>query len=184
MLPGKENLMLDPRMVEDVIDDVLGNKKDPYRLTRDFLKQVEEAEKRINRLEKKLATKIHEKDNCGSLWTAALTVLEQIEELERLVERAKAAKTATVSEVGAVIDKVEDEKQRMVLRYRYIDLITDWKEIGLRSDISRAAAQRKHKEALPEVQKILNDIEARKKAEDEADKKAAEKERNAGTMPL
>ena len=72
----------------------------------------------------------------------------------------------------------------MVLRYRYIDLITDWKEIGLRADISRAAAQRKHKEALPEVQKILDDIEARKKAEDEADRTAAEEERNTGTMPV
>lgn len=175
--------MLDPRMVEDVIDDVLGNKKDPYRLTKDFLKQVEEAEKRINRLEKNLAAMIHEKDNCGSLWTAALVVLEQIEELERLVDRAKIIRTATVSEVGAVIDKVEDEEQRMVLRFRYIDLITDWKEIGLRAGISRAAAQRKHKEALPEVKKILDDIEARKKAEEEADKKAAEEERKYGMMP-
>lgn len=175
--------MLDPRMVEDVIDDVLGNKKDPYRLTRDFLKQVEEAEKRINRLEKDLATKVHEKDSSGSLWTAALVFLEQIEELERLVNRAKTVKTATVSEVAAVIDKVEDEKQRTVLRYRYIDLITDWKEIAEKADISRVAAQRKHKEALPEVQKILDDIEARKKAEDEADEKAAEEERNTGMMP-
>ena len=175
--------MLDPRMVEDVIDDVLGNKKDPYRLTRDFLKQVEEAEKRINRLEKDLATKVHEKDSSGSLWAAALAVLEQIEELERLVDRAKAAKTAAVSEVDAVIKSVEDEKQRLVLQCRYVNLITDWKEIAEKSGISRAAAQRKHKEALPEVQKILDDIEARKKAEDEADEKAAEEERNTGMMP-
>ena len=126
---------------------------------------------------------IYEKDNCGSLWTAALVVLEQIEELERLVDMAKISRTAIVSEVGAVIEKIENEKQRTVLRYRYIDLITDWKEIGLRASISRTEAQRKHKEALPEVKKILDDIKARKKAEEEADKKAAEEERKAGKMP-
>ena len=166
--------MLDPRIVEDAIDDVLGNKKDPLRLTRDFLKQVEEADKCVNRLEKNLADKIHEKDTCGSLWVAALSILEEIEELERLVERAKTIRTATVNEVSHVIEKVQDEKQRTVLRYRYIDLITDWKEIAGKAGISGAEAKRTHKDALPALQMILDEIEARRKAEEEADAKAVE----------
>ena len=97
--------MLNPREVQDAIDDVLGNKKDPLRLTRDFLKQVGDHTDRVHRLEKKLDALKWEKDRCGGNWASALSVLEKIEETERLVQIAKELYAATVNEVTDAIGR-------------------------------------------------------------------------------
>ena len=81
--------MLNPREVQDAIDDVLGNKKDPLRLTRDFLKQVGDHTDRVHRLEKKLDALKWEKDRCGGNWASALSVLEKIATLTYILVKMR-----------------------------------------------------------------------------------------------
>ncbi len=157
--------MLNPREVQDVIDGVLGNKKDPLRLTRDFLKQVGDHTDRVHRLEKKLEALIWEKDRCGGNWASAYLVLERIEEAERLVQRAKELLTATVNEVKEAIDRLEDEEQKTVLTLRYVDLISDWDEIAEKVEKPKAAVRRIHTAALKELKPVLEKIEAERNAD-------------------
>lgn len=157
--------MLDPKEVQAVIDDVVGNTKDPLRLTRDFLKQVEEEHKRVQRLEKKLASLEAEKEKCGGNWAAAASVLERIEEAQRLTDQAKREYAAVVQETEDVISRISDEVQRKILSMRYIELISDWQAIADEVKLSKAAVRRMHTAALPLVKEIIAQIEAEKKAE-------------------
>ena len=154
--------MLNPREVQDAIDDVLGNKKDPLRLTRDFLKQVGDHTDRVHRLEKKLDALKWEKDRCGGNWASALSVLEKIEETERLVQRAKELYAATVNEVTDAIGRLIDENQRKVLTLRYVECISDWEEVAEKTEKPKAAVRRIHTAALKEMQQVLAKIETEK----------------------
>ena len=157
--------MLDPKEVRAVIDDVVGNTKDPLRLTRDFLKQVEEEHKRVRQLEKKLAGLEAEKEKYGGNWAAAVSVLEQIEEAQSLTDQAKRKYAAVVRETEDVISRIGDEGQRRILSMRYIELISDWQSIADEVKLSKAAARRMHTAALPVVKEIIEQIEAEKKAD-------------------
>ena len=159
--------MLNPLLVEDVIDDVLGNKKDPYRLAKDFLNQIDEAGKRVKRLEAKLANAIEDANSNGGLQVASVDTIDEIEELERLVERARIDYKSAVSDVKDVIKQIEDEKQRELLTYRYVDLLTNWKEIAEQMDMSRAALRRLHTTALNSV-KNINEGDRRERIEEDA----------------
>lgn len=147
--------MLNPLLVDDVIDDVLGNKKDPYRLAKDFLNQIDEAGKRVKRLEAKLANAIEDANANGGLQVASVDAINEIEELEHLVERARVDYKSAMSDVKDVIKLLEDEKQRELLTYRYVDLLTNWKEIAEQMDMSRAALRRLHTTALDRVKDII-----------------------------
>ena len=157
--------MLDQKEVQAVIDDVLGNKKDPLRRIRDYLKQPEEEKKRVQRLEKKLAELETAKEECGDNWVLATSLLEKIEEAQRLTDQAKKECTAAVNETTDVISRVEDETQRKILMLRYIDLITDWQKIADETGISKAAARRMHTAALPDVKEIMAQMVEEKKDE-------------------
>ncbi len=157
--------MLNPREVQDVIDDVLGNKKDPMRMPRDFLKQVEDYTDRVHRLEKKLEAQIWEKDRCGGNGVSTIKALEKIEETERLVQRAKELLCATVTKVSDAIGRLENNDQRNILMLRYVDCISDWNEITDKTGKSKAAVRRIHTAALNEMQKVLAEIETKNTAE-------------------
>lgn len=157
--------MLNPREVQDVIDDVLGNKKDPLRLTRDFLKQIGDHTDRVHRLEKKLEAQLWEKDRCGGNWARAFSVLERIEETERLVQRAKELLTATVNEVTDAIGRLEDEDQQTILTLRYVECISDWDEIAEKAEKPKAAVRRIHTAAMKELKPLLKKIEAERNAD-------------------
>ena len=172
--PERKTYMLDPKEVQAVIDEVVGNTKDPLRLTRDFLKQVDEEQKRVKRLEKKLADLEAEKEKCSGNWAAAVSVLEKIEEAQRLSDQAKREYAAAIRETEDVIRRISDEGQRKILSMRYIEGISDWQAIADEVQMSKAAARRTHTAALTVVKGIVARIEAEKKAEME---KASKKNR-------
>lgn len=156
--------MLNPREVQDAIDDVLGNKKDPLRMTRDFLKRVEDYTDRVHRLEKKLETQIWEKDRCGGNWVSTIKALEKIEETERLVQRAKELLSATVTKVSDAIGRLGNNNQQNILMLRYVDCVSDWDEIAGKTEKPKAAVRRIHTVALNEMQKVLAEIETERTA--------------------
>lgn len=158
--PRKEGkIMLNPREVQDAIDDVLGKTKDPMRLIRDFLKQVDDYANRVKRLENKLTAQIREKEQCGGNWAEAISILEKIEETECLVSRAKEQYEATVDETKDVIGRLDDDEQKAVLTMRYVGCVSDWGKIAEVVGKPKSEIRRIHTAALPEVKRILEQIE-------------------------
>lgn len=163
-LPERKEKMLNPREVQDAIDDVLGNKKDPLRMTRDFLKRVEDYTDRVHRLEKKLEAQICEKDRCGGNWVSVIKTLEKIEETEQLVQRAKELLSTTVTKVSDAIGRLGNNDQWNILMLRYVDCVSDWDEIAEKIGKPKATVRRIHTAALNEMQNVLAEIETKRTA--------------------
>lgn len=60
------------------------------------------------------------------------------------------------SEIKMTILKVKDEKLKLLLRYRYIELLT-WEDVGIKlGDYTLQWVHKLHAKALKEVEEILN----------------------------
>ena len=73
--------------------------------------------------------------------------LEKIEEVEALVAKQVVQLNHLKKEIGARIDLLEDNDERMLLRYRYLDGLS-WNEIAVLFNVSIRTVHRMHGAAL------------------------------------
>ena len=85
------------------------------------------------------------------------TVLKIVEEEEKLTLKIDEL-VNTKREIREVLDRVEDQSQRLILEKRYL-LFQDWETIRIDFDHVRSWTIYKHRAALESVQKILDERE-------------------------
>ncbi len=83
---------------------------------------------------------------------------EDIAGLER--ERIEKQRTfaVVVLNVSEAISRLSDVNQQMVLTLRYVDMISDWNKIADKMGMTKAAVQKLHGRALPQLQKLLTHL--------------------------
>lgn len=83
--------------------------------------------------------------------SGGLTKAEKaLESLEALMDKIKADKTEIIArraEIKACIESVQDERQRNILRYRYINGFS-WPEVSARLGYDQCYIQRVHRRAV------------------------------------
>lgn len=144
--------MLTKEEIRKAVDDVLGNTKDPLRLTKDYLKQVDEEKKRIDRLKKKLLESRKESKESDA------DMHEVVDNWRRLLKLAREDYCRAVERETAVINTLQDERQKKVLKLRYVDCVSDWKRIAKVIGTSQAKAHEIHTAGLYEVKKVVDKI--------------------------
>lgn len=85
------------------------------------------------------------------------TVLKIVEEEEKLTLKIDEL-VEIKREIREVLDRVEDQSQRLILEKRYL-LFQDWETIRFDFDHVRSWTIYKHRAALESVQKILDERE-------------------------
>jgi len=85
------------------------------------------------------------------------TVLKIVEEEEKLTLKIDEL-VNTKREIREVLDRVEDQSQRLILEKRYL-LFQDWETIRIDFDHVRSWTVYKHRAALKTVQQILDERE-------------------------
>ena len=135
-----------------------GHYKDPLRQVRDFLYQVRDGCRAITNLEKRIAIhrsvlELNKDDEMEQMLTG-----EDIAGLER--ERIEKQRTfaVVVLNVSEAISRLPDVNQQMVLTLRYVDMISDWNKIADKMGMTKAAVQKLHGRALPQLQKLLTHL--------------------------
>ncbi|MFR9054951.1 MAG: DUF1492 domain-containing protein [Acidaminococcus intestini] len=84
-------------------------------------------------------------------------ILEKVWEREEHINSQIDHLVDLKQEISKTIDKVEDPKERLVLRYRYIHFLK-WDRVAAMVGISRRQVFVVHKEALLSVEKILGTV--------------------------
>lgn len=85
------------------------------------------------------------------------TVLKIVEEEEKLTQKIDEL-VEIKREIREVLDRVEDQSQRLILEKRYL-LFQDWETIRFDFDHVRSWTIYKHRAALKTVQQILDERE-------------------------
>ncbi len=129
--------------------------RDPLRPVRDFLYQVRDGHREVMNLEKRIALRRNVLEmNCADEMEQELTG-EEVTRMENLLEEKKRVLASTVLNVSDMISQLPDVNQQMVLTYRYVDMMSDWYEIADKMGMKKAAVQKLHGRALPQLQRIL-----------------------------
>ena len=88
--------------------------------------------------------------NVTAMQDSVVRILEAEEELNRKIDDLVAMK----QEIADVIDRVEDDYQRLLLEKRYL-LFMSWEEVEAELHYSKRWVQNCHRDALDAVQGIL-----------------------------
>ncbi len=132
--------------------------RDPLRQVRDFLYQVRDERRAITNLDKRIAIhrsvlELNKEDEMERM-----LIGEDIARLEK--ERIEKQRTfvSVVLDVSEMISRLPDVNQQMALTLRYVDMISDWYEIADKMGMTKAAVQKLHGRALPQLQKLLTHL--------------------------
>ena len=109
---------------------------------KEYLKQAKHLDAQINSL-------LREVDYWRDLSTEAPFVhaLEMIDETQREIDQKLQMLVKLKAEIGRVIDRMPDQEERMVLRYRYLNDCS-WEEISALLNVSERTVYRIHGSAL------------------------------------
>ena len=75
--------------------------------------------------------------------------------LENNIKECKIKKEVAIDEISKVIDKVDDETLKKLLKLRYLEL-KKWEDIAYILNYTKRHTHRKHNEALRKLAKIYN----------------------------
>lgn len=130
-----------------------------------YLNQVYRIEKMLKMLEREYNQKVKEIDNISisnseiKLNSIASKVENKVIELlalENDIKECNIKKEVAIDEISRVIDKVDDETLKKLLKLRYLEF-KKWEDIMYILNYSRRNVFYAHNKALKEVNKILKD---------------------------
>ena len=129
-----------------------------------YLNQVYRIEKMLKMLEREYNQKVKEIDNISirnseiKLNSVSSKVENKVIELlalENDIKECKIKKEVAIDEISKVIDKIEDETLKKLLKLRYLEL-KKWEDMAYILNYTKRHTHRKHNEALRKLAKIYN----------------------------
>ena len=129
-----------------------------------YLNQVYRIEKMLKMLEREYNQKVKEIDNISisnseiKLSSVASKVENKVIELlalENDIKECKIKKEVAIDEISRIIDKVDDETLKKLLKLRYLEF-RKWESIAYILNYTKRHTHRKHNEALRKLAKIYN----------------------------
>lgn len=129
-----------------------------------YLNQVYRIEKMLKMLEREYNQKVKEIDNISisnseiKLNSVSSKVENKVIELlalENDIKECKIKKEVAIDEISKVIDKIEDEVLKRLLKLRYLEF-RKWEDIAYILNYTKRHTHRKHNEALRKLAKIYN----------------------------